>query len=243
MKILGYPLAIAVLVAFGCGEAPEQATPADAKPDTSSGMATAKPSKALDKQAPATASPPARADSDTDGVPDELDQCAETPAGAAVGPDGCIKDQDFDGVADNQDACPGSPRDQLVDDRGCPPRLKTAREFPVAISFASGSAEVDASLVMTALTEPLRIARSYPNSQVRVYAYTDSSGSVAANQTLSQQRAESVAAIVVSEGGIALSRVKAVGRGEADPIASNETRAGRAANRRIVVVLVPAGAA
>jgi outer membrane protein OmpA-like peptidoglycan-associated protein len=102
---------------------------------------------------------------------------------------------------------------------------------------------VDASLVMTALAEPLRIARSYPNSQIRVYAYTDSSGASAANQTLSQKRAESVAAIVVSKGGVALSRVKAIGRGEADPVASNDTRAGRAANRRIVVVLLPGGAA
>ena len=137
---------------------------------------------------------------------------------------------------------PGSQPGQLVDDRGCPPRLKAAREFPVGISFASGSAEVDSAQVMTALTEPLRLARSYPNAQVRVYAYTDSAGATAANQRLSQQRAEAVAEIIVSKGSIAVSRVKAIGKGEADPVASNDTRAGRAANRRTVVVLLPGGA-
>jgi OOP family OmpA-OmpF porin len=212
MNRLGYLLAVAVLVGFGCGEAPKQDTPAATKPDTSPSAPSAAQSNALEQKAQLAAPQiPDKVDTDNDGVPDDLDQCADT-------------------------------RGQPVDDQGCPSRLQVAREFPLAISFASGSAEVDSALVMTALAEPLRIAESYPNAQVRVYAYTDSAGASAANQTLSQQRAEAVAEIVVSKGGVAASRVKAIGRGEADPVASNDMPAGRAANRRTVVVLLPGGA-
>jgi OOP family OmpA-OmpF porin len=59
-------------------------------------------------------------DSDGDGVPDRVDECANTPRGARVDARGCPIDSDGDGVYDGLDQCPGTPRGCEVDKRGCP---------------------------------------------------------------------------------------------------------------------------
>jgi outer membrane protein OmpA-like peptidoglycan-associated protein len=59
-------------------------------------------------------------DSDTDGVPDGLDRCAATPTGALVDASGCPKDTDGDGVLDGIDTCPDTPAGVSVDAKGCP---------------------------------------------------------------------------------------------------------------------------
>jgi OOP family OmpA-OmpF porin len=59
-------------------------------------------------------------DSDKDGVPDYLDKCPDTPAGVAVDKDGCPLDSDKDGVPDYLDKCPGTPAGVAVDKDGCP---------------------------------------------------------------------------------------------------------------------------
>ncbi|MGB4600758.1 MAG: outer membrane beta-barrel domain-containing protein [Trichlorobacter sp.] len=69
------------------------------------------------KAAPVVAPP---ADSDGDGVIDELDKCPGTPAGVKVGVGGCPLDSDMDGVFDYQDKCPGTPAAVRVDAEGCP---------------------------------------------------------------------------------------------------------------------------
>jgi OOP family OmpA-OmpF porin len=58
-------------------------------------------------------------DSDGDGVTDDLDQCPGTPAGTAVGPNGCPLDDDGDGVTNDLDKCPGTPAGAKVDAVGC----------------------------------------------------------------------------------------------------------------------------
>lgn len=60
------------------------------------------------------------ADADGDGVPDDQDKCPDSPAGVAVGPDGCPLDSDGDGVPDHQDKCPGTPKGVSVGADGCP---------------------------------------------------------------------------------------------------------------------------
>jgi OOP family OmpA-OmpF porin len=60
------------------------------------------------------------ADSDGDGVPDNLDKCPNTPAGAKVDANGCPLDSDGDGVADYLDKCPNTPAGAKVDAMGCP---------------------------------------------------------------------------------------------------------------------------
>lgn len=74
-----------------------------------------------------------------------------------------------------------------------------------------------------------------------VEGHTDSTGTSEYNQQLSERRAASVKAEFV-KAGMAEAEVRAIGKGEAQPIASNETTEGRAQNRRVVIVVTPADA-
>ena len=75
-----------------------------------------------------------------------------------------------------------------------------------------------------------------PESKIVVEGYTDSQGSQASNMTLSQRRAESVRAFLVSRG-VAADLIRAVGYGPAQPIADNKSPEGRANNRRVEIVI------
>lgn len=81
----------------------------------------------------------------------------------------------------------------------------------------------------------------YPETTVRVIGHADSSGSDAYNQDLSRRRAEAVARFLQSQG-VAPERLEALGRGETQPVADNETEEGRARNRRVEIRLIPNGA-
>jgi len=72
--------------------------------------------------------------------------------------------------------------------------------------------------------------------QITIEGYTDSRGSDAFNQQLSQKRADAVRSYLVSKG-MQAQRLQAVGRGETSPIASNDTTEGRASNRRVEIVI------
>jgi outer membrane protein OmpA-like peptidoglycan-associated protein len=76
------------------------------------------------------------------------------------------------------------------------------------------------------------VFNEYPNTDIQIYGYTDSSGADDYNLKLSQQRAASVKSYL-SGKGLANSRFNTSGLGEADPIASNETADGKSQNRRV----------
>lgn len=76
------------------------------------------------------------------------------------------------------------------------------------------------------------VFQSYADTDIVIYGYTDSSGKVEYNQTLSEQRAASVKSYLAGKG-LNTSRFTTTGLGIADPIASNETAAGKAQNRRV----------
>jgi len=78
----------------------------------------------------------------------------------------------------------------------------------------------------------------YPNSLVDVYGHTDSTGSDAFNQTLSENRARTVLNYLVSRG-VPAARLRSQGFGETLPVASNDTAEGRAKNRRVEIKIVP----
>ena len=84
------------------------------------------------------------------------------------------------------------------------------------------------------LDETVTALQRCPEKRVHLDAYTDSSGSDAYNQALSQRRADSVREYLV-EHGVASARIEARGLGESDPVASNETAEGRAENRRVEI--------
>jgi OOP family OmpA-OmpF porin len=80
--------------------------------------------------------------------------------------------------------------------------------------------------------------KEHGDAMVEIDGYTDSIGSDAYNQKLSERRANAVKAYLVSQG-IAASRITAKGFGKSQPVADNATEAGRAANRRAVVIELP----
>ncbi len=80
------------------------------------------------KKAPVQAVMPSPADSDGDGVTDDLDKCPNSAAGSVVDNTGCAKDKDSDGdgVMDANDRCPSTPADEKVDSAGCSEKVETA---------------------------------------------------------------------------------------------------------------------
>lgn len=76
------------------------------------------------------------------------------------------------------------------------------------------------------------VFQSYADTNLIIYGYTDSTGTVEHNQTLSEQRATSVKAYLASKG-LNVSRFSITGMGISDPIATNDTPEGRSENRRV----------
>ncbi|ARJ69845.1 OmpA family protein [Paracoccus contaminans] len=109
--------------------------------------------------------------------------------------------------------------------------------LPEGVLFATDSATVSGP-AQNDLYALARNLQQYPDSTVQVTGYTDSTGRAEYNLDLSQRRARSVAAILTA-GGVAANRVATLGRGEAEPVASNDTLAGRAQNRRVEIVIRP----
>lgn len=184
------------------------------------------------KPAPAPAPEPAPVDSDGDGVPDSRDECPDTPAGVAVDSRGCPIDSDGDGVPDYRDECPNTPAGATVDERGCEGVTETIETIELQVQFPTNSSVIDA----TYDDEIRRVAdfmEQYPETSVEIAGHSDSIGQAEYNRFLSQRRAESVANRLTSVLGVDPDRVSAVGYGEAEPVASNATPAGRAQNRRV----------
>ena len=109
--------------------------------------------------------------------------------------------------------------------------------MPEAILFATDSAALNPNLRsdLFVLADSLN---KYPQSIVTVTGHTDNTGSAGYNQDLSERRASSVAAVLRS-GGVSSSRLRVVGAGENRPIATNQTAAGRAQNRRVDITITP----
>jgi OOP family OmpA-OmpF porin len=79
--------------------------------------------------------------------------------------------------------------------------------------------------------------RKYPKTTAVIEGHSDEVGSAPDNMKLSERRAEGVVTYLVDKGGIARSRLKAVGYGETRPIADNSTQAGQRLNRRINAII------
>jgi len=174
-------------------------------------------------------------DSDNDGVVDGVDMCANTPAGVTVDRVGCALDSDKDGVADYQDMCPSTPLGTIVDTDGCPLPGEKLLSL-TGVNFATNKAVLTSdskSILEQAVT---LLKETDAVIDVRVEGHTDSRGSDAFNMKLSQARAESVVSYLVSQG-VKESSLVPVGMGESSPVATNDTAAGQAENRRVDFVV------
>ena len=112
----------------------------------------------------------------------------------------------------------------------------------IAVTFASGLLyDFDSDVVRPDAAQNLRaLAASltqYPNTDLLIVGHTDAVGTGEYNQTLSERRAAAAANYLVAQG-VDRARLRAVGRGETEPIAANDTEAGRQANRRIEIAIV-----
>lgn len=175
-------------------------------------------------------------DADGDGVADEADKCADTPAGVQVDADGCPLDDDNDGIATYLDKCPATAAGVMVDDNGCDKMLTEAISQELKITFDSGKAIIKDEFKSEVAAVGM-LLKQYPATRVEIQGHTDASGKKASNDLLSQARADAVKAMLVSEYGIDAARVTAKGYGSAQPVADNKTLEGRAQNRRVIAII------
>ena len=99
------------------------------------------------------------------------------------------------------------------------------------VNFAFNSAELTSS-AKTNLDKLATVLINNPDTNINIYGHTDNKGTAQVNQKISENRANSVKNYLISKG-IASSRMITMGRGFSEPIASNDTDAGRAKNRRV----------
>ncbi|HEX7782026.1 MAG TPA: OmpA family protein [Sphingobium sp.] len=109
--------------------------------------------------------------------------------------------------------------------------------MPSGITFAYDKADVMPQFQPT-LNEVASTLAEFPKTYIDVYGHTDSDGSDSYNQMLSERRAQSVATYL-NQHGVQSARMATRGYGETQPIATNATEAGKAANRRVEIKIVP----
>ena len=112
----------------------------------------------------------------------------------------------------------------------------------IAVTFASGllydfdsdAVKADAATNLKNLAASLQ---KYPNTDLLIVGHTDAVGADDYNQSLSQRRAAAAASYLASLG-VSSNRLRSLGRGETEPIATNDTEAGRQQNRRVEIAIV-----
>lgn len=171
-------------------------------------------------------------DGDGDGVADSRDQCPDTPAGASVNNRGCELDDDNDGVVNSKDECPDTEAGASVDETGCEGVTETVRTIELNVTFPTNSSVIGDSFD-SEIRQVADFMNENPETSVEIAGHSDSIGDADYNRFLSQRRADAVASRLTGPLGVSEDRVNAVGYGEEEPIASNDTAAGRADNRRV----------
>ncbi|MFO0760157.1 MAG: OmpA family protein [Byssovorax sp.] len=109
-----------------------------------------------------------------------------------------------------------------------------------AVLFVTGQSTL-LPIARNKLDQVAEVLKDQPNQTITVEGHTDSVGTAAANQTLSEKRAQAVREYLVSRG-VPADAIKAVGYGPTRPVADNKTAEGRADNRRVEIVVTPAPA-
>ena len=178
-------------------------------------------------------------DRDGDGIPDRDDQCPREPGPA---PTGCPPDVDDDDIPDTEDQCPNEPetRNGFEDDEGCPDVVPA--EFADLAGILEGILfDTDKDVIKKEskpiLDRAVEVLKKYPQVRIEISGHTDSAGAYEHNVDLSQRRAESVRTYLV-DAGIDAGRIETRGAGPNEPIATNDTKDGRAQNRRIEVKIL-----
>ncbi|HHB92935.1 MAG TPA: hypothetical protein ENK59_06975 [Thioploca sp.] len=177
-------------------------------------------------------------DTDEDKILDYLDTCPNnTKKELKYGVDihGCPVDTDEDGVPDYQDKCPNTRNDVVADKSGC-----VIIEVENIIKYGDDSFPYDgANLTEQAKLELDNIIKNIDDKflkKIKVIGHTDNIGSPSFNYLLSLARANNVAAYMITNG-ILRKKILTVGKGETQPLVSNDTEEGRYKNRRFELVI------
>lgn len=109
--------------------------------------------------------------------------------------------------------------------------------MPGNVTFATNSSDLSPAF-FDVLTSVSKVLNEYDKTVVEVAGHTDSTGSDSYNQSLSERRSSSVAQYLQSQG-VNAQRLITIGLGESMPVADNSTDAGRQANRRVEITMVP----
>ena len=159
---------------------------------------------------------------------------APAPAPTPAAPSCADLDDDGDGVNNCNDKCPNSQAGQIIGPDGCP--------APISIDLKGVNFDYDKATLrpdaVGILGEAAEILKRYPELRVEVAGHTDSKGTDAYNQKLSERRAKAVYDYLANNGVAASRLVGPVGYGESRPIAPNtnadgsDNPEGRAKNRR-----------
>ncbi|MDA3043144.1 MULTISPECIES: OmpA family protein [unclassified Campylobacter] len=139
---------------------------------------------------------------------------------------GCV-DSDNDGVCDDMDRCPGTAAGVVVDEYGCEKVIR----LNLGVNFATDSSKISDEY-MSEIKNVSDYLNEHSDYSVILEGHTDSTGSDAYNQKLSERRAAAVAG-ALQNFGVDAARISSVGYGESQPIATNATKEGRAQNRRV----------
>jgi outer membrane protein OmpA-like peptidoglycan-associated protein/regulator of replication initiation timing len=168
-------------------------------------------------------------DSDKDGLVDSKDQCPNSPTGSNIdNKTGCAPDADKDGISDAKDLCPSTASGATVNTVGCSEDENITLK---GVNFKTSSAQLTtASLPI--LDDAANMLKRHPDIRIEVGGHTDSVGGATTNKSLSQKRATTVMGYLVRKG-INSSKITAKGYGEEAPVADNESKEGRASNRRV----------
>lgn len=109
--------------------------------------------------------------------------------------------------------------------------------MPGNITFTSGNANIEQSF-LPVLDSVVLVLKEFDKTLIVVAGHTDSTGSDALNQRLSERRAQSVSTYLKT-AGVITDRIEMIGFGETQPVASNDTQSGKELNRRVEITLLP----
>lgn len=158
---------------------------------------------------------------------------AAAPAAASQTPEA---DTDADGVVDSRDSCANTPRELAVDINGCPILETQQMSQQLLVNFDVNKSDIKPQF-RAEIAAFAQFMTTYANTNVVIEGHTDSDGTDAYNQALSERRATAVMNYLVQQHAIAASRLSAVGYGEARPLDDNYSAANKATNRRIMATV------
>jgi outer membrane protein OmpA-like peptidoglycan-associated protein len=180
-------------------------------------------------------------DRDGDGLLDHEDRCPEV-----AGPKenkGCPwEDTDKDGILDKDDACPTTPG--VAEYKGCPPPppVKAAEQRIIEKAFSSLEFATAKDIIkpksFPALNDLAKLLIAHKGDwKLKLSGHTDNQGDAAKNLELSEKRSKAVKAYLVKKG-VPADNIITEWFGQTQPIAPNDTEAGRQKNRRVEMKII-----